>query len=300
MFFSSVRLRPLRASLVAAVAGIDHDRAKAARGREVEKRRRLARERRKLTRRHRRYRRSGRRRRRRRRRGLGLDHEIDHDPRSAGGAGLIRDSIRREPRAEIERDHLRRFSEVDRLQRFGHRTGRQRRVERVRIEAQQQSRSLLRDGMRGRRRHIEGHPCQGADRFDPCGDAGHADIAKQDQISTACGARAACRRPAPARGRRSPPARTRRARRALAPQAGRSCGRPPMPAAAAARARWSGSRRRRSARRPAASSRTVRLNSRDKSSSANISWPPISRAASGRRASRDSTVYGRADWAAGC
>jgi hypothetical protein len=40
----------------------------------------------------------------------------------------------------------------------------------------------------------------------------------------------------------------------------------------------------------AASSRTVRLKSRARSSSANISWPPIVRAGSGRRASRVTTV----------
>ena len=40
----------------------------------------------------------------------------------------------------------------------------------------------------------------------------------------------------------------------------------------------------------AASSRTVKLKSRARSSSANISWPPSTRAASGRRASRVTTV----------
>jgi hypothetical protein len=44
----------------------------------------------------------------------------------------------------------------------------------------------------------------------------------------------------------------------------------------------------------AVSSRTLSSKSRARSSSANISWPLITRAARGRRPSRDSTVYGAA------
>ena len=84
----------------------------------------------------------------------------------------VRGAERREARPEA--DHQRGLLDGEALDEALRLHGGQRRIEQVGLEAHQQTRAVLRDLVRGRRRHVQRDPCLVAGDFMPHDDARHA------------------------------------------------------------------------------------------------------------------------------
>ena len=110
-----------------------------------------------------------------------LRDQVDDDPSWTPLARCIGGAKGREPRSEIERDDDRRVGDAQRLKDVRDWRDRQRRVERVSVESNEQAVGFLRDRVRRRGRHLERDPRQRILRLDARGDPRHPDIAGHDQ-----------------------------------------------------------------------------------------------------------------------
>ena len=160
--------RGLEPFFVAAVTGIDDDRAEANRGREVRQRRRIGR--------------GGRRRGRRRRRGRGRREtgHVDHDAAGATVARQIRRPIRPELRSEIDDDRCR-IAKANRLNQVLCRGNRQDRVQALGLEFDDEAITFGGDGVRRLRSHVEREARERPDQFDIAGDPRDASVPDEHQ-----------------------------------------------------------------------------------------------------------------------
>ena len=110
-----------------------------------------------------------------------LRNQVDDDPSRAPLARSIGGAKGSEPWSEIERDDDRRVGHAQGLKDIRDRGGRQRRVEHVGVEPNQQAVGFLRHRVRGRGRHLERDPRQRILRLDARGDPRHPNVAGHDQ-----------------------------------------------------------------------------------------------------------------------
>ena len=102
---------------------------------------------------------------------------IRPEPRSPGRSD-VRNDPNRGPRSRTMLASVA-YPDVLNQIRSGH--GRERRVERVSVELEDEAVSFLRDRVRRLRRHVEGQTHERAEVFHVSGDARHADVADEDQ-----------------------------------------------------------------------------------------------------------------------
>ena len=119
--------------------------------------------------------------------------------------------------------------EANVLNEIGRRRRRERRVECIGFELDDEAGAFLRDRVRRLRRDVEREPHQRAQRFEAPGDAGHPDVCRGGSIATACATRSACRARAREHVERNRRART-RTRPSRAGGAGSEIRRPPTEA----------------------------------------------------------------------